>query len=277
MWLSQSDFNFTVQGNLGFGAYFKLILCLIDYCESNNRKCSIDLRHNGYSDLNTNIWDLVFEQPFGEISTSLIVSDIWEEIPAYRRFWKLETTSNTRLNYENINFIKKYKDLCKKYIIFNTDIQNKVNKLFYFYQDKKILGIHKRGRDHLTSGHAENQSDLIDDKFIKELINRYIDEYDYLYLTSDEHYWYNTLNQEYKSKFLFWDDKSELVDNTVGIHHLDINIDQKEKNLKDLITEILILSKCDKLLLMNSNVSHMALFFANHYDYQFYDHHLTYN
>jgi hypothetical protein len=178
--------------------------------------------------------------------------------------------------------VKKYKKLCKKYIVFSADVEKQVEKLFHFYKDKKILGIHKRGRDHLTVGHARQQSHKIDDEFMSSLIKKNIDNYDYIYLTSDETHWYNFLKKEYGDNLLFWDDKSQMIDGTVGLHHyslLDgrVTDEDKEKRFKDLITEILILSKCDKMLLMNSNVSHMALFFSDHYNYEFYDCHLMYS
>jgi dTDP-D-glucose 4,6-dehydratase len=76
---------------------------------------------------------------------------------------------------------------------------------------------------------------------------------------------------------IFIDDKNQYGDEYQGLHFLNIDIHHKTEMLYNLIMEMLILSKCDRMLLMNSNISHMSLFFSETDDFEFYDMHVNYH
>ena len=275
--MTKNDFKLYQNREVGFGAHFQIVLCLIDYCISNNIKCEIDIRNGNYSNLQQNTWELLFEQPFSNVNPKTIISDQFSELINFEEFWNLGYDSKDRKKYCDFNFVEKYKTICKKYIKIKSFIFDEVENFFLKFENKKILGVHKRGRDHLTIGHASNQSHLLKTENIFFLIDNEIDNYDYVFLTSDEYSVYTKFSKKYQKKLLIYDDKSKYdYDYSTGIHTLQKNDEEKIESLKNLFVEILILSKCNKMFLMNSNVSHISLFFSKHYNYEFYDKHLTY-
>lgn len=273
-----TDFKFFQHREVGFGAHFKTVLCLIDYCLDNKIKCHIDIRNTSYSNENENTWEVAFGQPFSEVNPEVVISDQFGQLPSFAdNYWNLNYESSDRQKYADHNFVQKYKSFCTQYIKVNDDILEIVNEYTKQFESKKVLGIHKRGREHLTSGHARGQEHLLPITSIFSLIDEVIDDYDYLFLTSDEISTYNKFQSKYQDKLLIYDNKTQYVDSKLDINYLKKSDSEKVESLKNLMIETLILSKCDKMFLMNSNVSHMALFFSDHFDYQFYDSHLIYS
>lgn len=273
----ESDFKLYQHREIGFGAHFQIALCLIDYCIDNNIKCFLDIRNTTYSNLDQNTWEIIFDQPFLNVNPQTVIEDQFNQLPGFSNYWKLGYESKDRKKYCDIDFIKKYKNICENFIHIKKDILNIVDEYTDNFKSKKVLGIHKRGREHLTTGHAKNQEHLLSSDVIFSLIDDQIDDYDYLFLTSDEINTYNNFKSRYGDKLLIFDDKSQYIDSKLDINYLEKTDDEKVNSLKNLIIEILILSKCDKMLLMNSNVSHMALFLSDHFNYEFYDNHIIYS
>lgn len=271
--------NFTLYQHreVGFGAHFQIVLCLIDYCLDNDIKCKIDIRNTSYSNIEQNTWELIFEQPFSDIDSNLIINNQFEELLNFRSYWNLGYKSHDRKKFSDKEFISKYRNICKNFIKIKPFIIDEVNNYTKKFLNKKVLGIHKRGREHLTSGHARGQEHLLPIKDVFSLIDSHIEDYDYLFLTSDETNTYHNFQSKYGNKLLIFDDKSQYIDSKLDINYLEKTDEDKINSLRNLIVEILILSRCDKLLLMNSNVSHMALFFSETDNFQFYDTHLNYN
>lgn len=274
-----TDFKLHQIREVGFGAHFQIVLCLIDYCIDNNIECLIDIRNTLYSSNDENTWEILFDQPFPNCNPKVIVSDQFTEIDNFsEKYWNLGYGTDERSKYSNFNFIKKYKNICEKYINIKENVLNEVDMFTSKFKNKKVLGVHKRGRDHLTIGHASNQSHLLKLEDLFSKIDNVIDQYDYIFLTSDEYSVYSEFYKKYQEKLLLFDDKFQYnYNHNLGIHSLEKSYNEKILSLQNLFIEILILSKCDKMFLMNSNVSHIALFFSKHYDYEFYDEHLIYN
>jgi hypothetical protein len=123
----------------------------------------------------------------------------------------------------------------------------------------------------------KNQEHLLTFEYLFSIIDNIIDDYDYLYLMSDEYYNYERFFEKYKNKLIFFDNKSKYKDRYNDLNYITETTEEKHNLLENLITEILILSKTNKMFLVNSNVSHMSLLFVNHYNYEFYDNHLIYS
>jgi len=276
------DNNFTLyhERSVGFGASFSTVLCLVDYCADRNIKAFFDIRNVGYSDISENTWDLVFDQPFlNEKPSEVISSDFpFPELTDFgKNYWKLNYDSREREKFCDHKFISHYRNLCKKYINVKKNILDTVESYLSPYKDKKILGVHKRNKDHLTTGHARNQEHLLTFEHIFSTIDNVIDDYDYLFLTSDEYNNYEEFDKKYKDKLIIYDNKSKYKDVKSDLNYISQKEQDKKNLLINLIIEILILSKSNKIFLMNSNVSHMSLFFSDCNDYHFYDNHLVYS
>jgi len=274
------DFTLYHVRDVGFGASFATVLCLVDYCIDKNIKAFFDIRNVGYSDISENTWDLIFEQPFTNEKPNTIISSgfpFHELIDFEKKYWKLGYPSSQRQKFCDPKFISHYKKLCKKYINVKKDILETVESYLSPYKNKKILGVHKRNKDHLTTGHASGQEHLLLFEDVFSIIDNVIDDYDYLFLTSDEYNNYEQFEKKYKDKLIIYDNKLKYKDIQNDLNYIGHEEQDKKNLLKNLIIEILILANCDKLFLMNSNVSHMSILFSKTDDYQFYDNHLNYN
>jgi hypothetical protein len=258
----------------GFGSSLMAVISTIDYCLEKRLIPYISIKNSNYSDPGKNCWNIIFHQPFNLKKEDIIGCSVYYNQDLILN--QLNYDSKVRSKFEDIDFVQKYRNIVQKYLVVKKNISEKVDNFLEKYKRKKILGMHKRGRDHFSTGHAAGQSHKIDNRYIKNLIDQDIDEYDYFYLNSDESELYSFLKQEYPRKIIFWSDKSQFANNSRGLHLLNNSLEIKKKMLEDLMIEILILSKCDKQLLMNSNVSHMSLLFSNHMNYYFYDKHVTY-
>ena len=271
-------------GNTDCGFNFVFMLCLVhlEYCIKNNIKIYLDVTNFGHSDANQNWWDLIFDQPFGlEKDQCLEFEQIYGPeliektskgtINGHPFSEIIDHIHDCREDFEHICF---HRNTIEKYCKVKPEILKIVDDFLLPYSGKKILGLHRRGRDHFTTGHGSGQNHLLSNEYLKTIIDQYIDDYDYLYVNSDEYVYYNYLKEIYKSKIIFFNDKEEYGNEYNGLHHLPVNY---TKLLKELVVEILILSKCDKLLLMMSGISHMSLLFSKTHDYILYDNHVTYH
>lgn len=267
--------SYHVNSPDGFGSNFFRIITAINYCIEKNFIAYIDIVNTSYCSENENCWDLVFKQPFGlhkddpPIDKQYSGWDLGEYMFSYH--------GDTRNKFIDKNFISFQRKIVQNYIKPHDYLLDQVLNFLKPYKNKKILGLHRRGRDHFSSnGHASGQKDKITNDYLIKIIDKYIDNYDYLYLISDENSVYEFLSEHYGKKLIFFDDKKIFEDNETGLHFLNLNNNLKKQVLKHLIMEVLILAECDKLLLMNSNVSHMSLLFSKTYDFEFYDNHVNY-
>lgn len=259
--------------SIGYGGIFFLCMTALNYALERDIELYIQTYNTSYS-LNINNWEVVFEQPFDikkKDVNSLEKCTDWDLGPPLYSYG-----GDDRKRFQDINFVTSQRKIIKKYAKPKTEFINKVKEFLNPYKGKKILGIHRRGRDHFTSGHASGQGNKINEKYIKSIVDKYIDNYDYLFVTSDEKETYESLNCLYPGKVIFFDNKEKFKNNDVGIHSLNLSEEEKIEVIKSLMMEVFILSKCDRMLLMNSNVSHMALFFSETKDYEFYDNHVNY-
>lgn len=259
----------------GFGSNFFMAMTALNHCLEKGLEPYLDIRNPSYFDPNQNCWDLIFKQPFNITK---------EESLQYQTYsgWDLGETlfsydGSTRNKFQDYDFISSQRKIIKKYIKPLKKIEDRVSKYWKPYENKKVLGIHRRGRDHFSSGHASGENHKMSEDYIKEVVDNHIDNYDYLYLTSDENKVYEFFKENYSEKFIFIDDKNQYGDEYQGLHFLNIDIHHKTEMLYNLIMEMLILSKCDRMLLMNSNISHMSLFFSETDDFEFYDMHVNYH
>lgn len=262
---------------VGYGSNISVAFSTIKHCLTNNLQCHINIINPMYGNPNQNLWDLCFNQPFGiEIDSNYNIENTTD--PFKSGYWEYSTKEDLKKVRDN-EFIKQEQDIYKKY--FQIKDQSVISSLENFSQrfgDKKILGMHRRGRDQLAGGHAKNQKDKLNLTYLFEVVDSEIDGFDYLYLSSDEHYIYKNFEKRYGNKLLFLDTKEQIPDSDEGLHYFSINQSDEQKNimLKILLTEMLLLSKCSRMLLVCSNFSQTALYLSGHLNYRFYDEHVNY-
>ena len=184
--------------------------------------------------------------------------------------WILGYPSDDRDKYENKEFIGVFKNLIHQ-IQFKKEILEEVEKHKHLINPNTV-GVHVRMRDHLTSGHGYNQEYKLN---LNEVIHKIQSTGKDVFIVSDTHDAYNLFSSQIKNvKFI--DDKEQYENNKMGLHFLPLSNEEKEKMLKTLLVEVILLSKCSYLYLMNSNVSHVSLFLSDHFNYEFYDKNIIY-
>ena len=182
-----------------------------------------------------NVWEYYFEQYYDKFETNVI---------------RLNT--NTLVNYADrfraLNLIRsQIKDLKIK-----QPILDKIS-LFDKYFDKKVLGVHKRGTDS-----DEHRPIISMDGYFKQ-IDENINNYDYLYVCSDEQFAIDAFKDRYKDKIFLYDNAFR-SNSKIPIHKFSNECEPYKKG-EDVLIEAILLSKCDYLLLADSNVAFFSIYY----------------
>lgn len=202
----------------------------------------------------------------------------------YDFFQRYELNNNLKYDYdiniediENIRYfkntqicgfildfdIRKYINfLIYKYLKINENIKNKINLNLKNFKDKKVLGVHIRQTD-LHKSYIDNKLDkpLKIDDYLKEIENN-ISNYDMLYLMSDNYQSIDIVKNCFKDfPIYFIKDtirSNNSLDNPIFRNNNNKSTD-KYKLGEDIIIETELLSKCDKIIITNSNISSYCL------------------
>jgi hypothetical protein len=260
---------------LGFFAHFKLVISALNDVINNNDKLFVDFtKISSYYDENyketDNVWEYFFYQPF-----NLTKNDINENCYYYKYisdFWNLGFRNNT-LDYP-IDEMNKFRIICKNYIKLRPHIENKINN-FYGNNMKNynILGVQKRGTSHYTWGHGKDQYNLMQSDYFFSKIDPIINNYDKIFLITDELKTLNEFKSKYKDKLIHYDEAD--LSNNMNEYYSTIG-KNKYKTGEDVVIETYLLSKCNYLLAISSNLSTSAIFLNENLKYNFIDKHITY-
>lgn len=230
-----------------------------------NNKLYIDFSESIYKKNNKdNVWDYFFEQPY--INQRPEIQQITNEIDTLSGYVdRMCLTSQelcnsvqyhfSELKEKNINLAirrKEYNEIIKKYCVLKPYIQNKIQNFYYEnLYNKKILGVHLRGTDHPQKLNSQ--------KYFEQ-IEKYIDLYDVLYLSTDELERYNTIKARYGSKVVAYD--SLKSPSSTPLHHCRPHIgEQAFQTGEDVIIESYLLAKSNFLLcLPHSNVNYYSIY-----------------
>jgi len=143
--------------------------------------------------------------------------------------------------------------LINKYLKINTEIQIKITEQEKNFNNKKTLGIHIRQTDHFIHGK------LLDINTYVDTIKKEIDNFDLLYVMSDNYEVLNILINSFNNKIYYINDVIRANNKTSFCVHSDNNIKNRYKLGEDILIETMLLSKCDTVLLSNSNISNFVL------------------
>jgi len=238
----------------GFFSNFRTVLGLLHTCEIGGHKPSVrfELGEACYRDPvkmgHCNWWNYYFEpinQNPGSKKLKKLTSDYKYEI---------------RLTKVKIRRERGYK-LIKRHIILREDIKQSINKFYAAHMTKcKVIGIHVRGTDsYLWLKKNREKSFYNINKVIKQLKTTY-GKYDNckIFVASDQHQYVQKIRKYFGSdKILITDSVRSRTRSNV---HNDDKISGYQKGLGAL-TDCILLSKCDYLVLSRSNLSKVALYY----------------
>lgn len=168
--------------------------------------------------------------------------------------------------------IRKYMNfLIKKYLKIKPHLLFKIVRHSKEFEDKKVLGVHIRQTDLYTS-HLDNKLDkpLSIDTYINE-IEKNISDYDMLYLMSDNISSINKIKEHFNGFEIY-----NVSDVTINENEIDLPMFRKDNNDKyklgrDVLIETELLSKCDKIIITNSNISSYTLINNTDIKFQYLD------
>jgi hypothetical protein len=201
-------------------------------------KIYFDLRNSAYSDYTGNHWNIFFEQDNLPIGT--------------RTFWgDSGNVYGYTFDFNDIEERKIAKKIIDKHLILKPQINEKIQSHFNeFFVGKKILGVHKRGTD--INMHHENPH--IDEYF--KIIDNIYKDYDAIYLACDDQVGIDLFKKRYDNIInLSYSTTSQDVD----LPNFKTDMSDRHKMAEDVIIDGYLLSKCDLLIKMNSNLSNFSL------------------
>lgn len=186
---------------------------------------------------NENVWENYFYQYYSDFESNQPI-----------------TNQNTLVNYVDrfkaLMFIRsQIKELKIK-----QPILDKIS-VYDSYFDKKVLGVHKRGTDS-----DEHRPIVPIEEYFKQ-IDLIIDQYDYLYVCGDEKFAIDAFKDRYRDKIFLYDDAFR-SDSKKPIHKFFSECEPYKKG-EDVLIESILLSKCDYLLLTDSNVAFFSIYYSN--------------
>lgn len=223
--------------------FFSVILQMLSiYMRHPNIPFYIDLSNwSIFQDkVNDNVWEYYFDQFYDKFETN----------------YKIVNT-NTIANYsERFLYIPQFNNATKNLKLKSgiIDIVNKYN----IFNDKKVLGVHRRVTDKLNyPGHGRP----IDLDIILKNIDEIKDEYDLIYFCSDDQKSMDIFEKKYKDKFYCYSDSFRSTDDK-PIHTTPNTIKNSKKG-EDVLVESILLSKCDYFLAVDSNVDVFAIYMTD--------------
>lgn len=237
----------------GFFSNYLIWVDNLKYCEVFNLKPIMRLYGNWfYSDNRENLWDYYFEKindgiPVGNQESSNFFK-FWDDNNFTIRkgkvmIWDVDDKELVDKNRIEVNKITKK-------IIPVERIQEKINSFVSKnFKNKKVLGVHIRGTDY---GFNDLNAYL-------ENIKKY-DNFDVIFVASDNFESINFIKNNFKNVCNY---ETELRMNNINESVLCRNIYEPNNKLKhgeDVLIETYILSKCDHLICINSNVAASALY-----------------
>ncbi len=240
----------------GFFSNITFILNHLHFCELINFIPIIDMKNfpTIYNEKNkvknsNNSWDYYFKK-----LNKYSLSDVYQSKNVF--FSKLTFEKHMPLDMTNKLIAKQFEKI---------KIKRDINKKILFFFDKKfkkkkqkILGIHLRGSTYKTArGHAFPPTPEIMIGHIKELIKKY--KYNKLFIVTEEKKYLDKLNKEFGQRCLFY--------NSYRMENLDSFQVYPRKNHRyllgeEILIEAVLLSKCDGLTFIKSNVISAAILFA---------------
>lgn len=249
----------------GFFSNFIFVLNHIEYAEKIGAIPIIDFKNfpNLYNESNDNSWEYYFK-PLNHFNLNEIYNS--KNVLISDSSWpKLFPTSIT-----NETIILK---IYKKYIKIDEQLINECENFFdYNFFNKKILGIHYRGKEQrIAASHPFPPTFKQIDNFIK--FNQKNKTFDLIFIVTENLKNLNQFKKKY-SKYLLFYDSARAKSN---IYNLNPRNNHRYLLGKEILIEAILLSRCQIVLCGDSNVSEFSKLVSNKELVKFYQINNGYN
>lgn len=239
----------------GFFSAFNSIIAALDFCEQHNAPLGVDFQKEGWyydTQKGPNWWSYYFDQP--RIALHMPI----QEVRKFKAWQKIICALQGQ--YE-IGCIRAH-ELIKRYIRIKKPIQNKIDAFYLKHMDGfYMIGVHYRGTDKTREAPAvsyETVSDIVH----SQLQNRPSDIPFKIFIATDDQNFLEHMQKIYGQMICSIDALRSRDNNAVHTNALHTN--QELSNYKkgeDALIDCMLLSKCDLLIKMASNLSDTSLMF----------------
>ena len=260
---------YVIRINYGGGIFSILLYVLsqIRVAESMNAIPVIDMENfsTKYNELNKikktfNSWDYYFE-PISKYSLKEVYSSKFVIINTGAP--TDEAPKNWKQDPEIFNlYFKKYIKI-KKEFIRASDIFSKKH-----FHNNRVLGVHFRGKGmYNTPNHPFTPTPTQ----ITNKVDEYLREkkFDKIFLVTAQKNYLEIFKKKYGEKLCYCD--SFRVNTTRAFHYHDARLNHRYKMGRDIIVEMLLLSKLSTLICSRSNVSELATLISGNKDYEVFE------
>jgi hypothetical protein len=205
-------------------------------------------KHHYYDDAVTftdNVWEYYFHQPGTPTEKVREYDNHFAKILGIDR-------KNVQERYDEDFISLAHGIFCEKLKI-RREILNKVDTFYKSHMEgMNILSVHKRNYSHYTleNAHVKDRKHKLTMEYYLEHVDAKFEEYDKIFLLTDEEEAYDIFKNKYNSDLIHYDDSKM---SPRGQYILDI--DSGYKLGEDVLIEALLASKTDHLICGTSNVS----------------------
>jgi hypothetical protein len=222
------------------------------------KKYYIDFSNSIYRVGNDNVWDWFYEQPYSNLipapsDVEKVVGIIFDQ---QSEFVSPNICPNNEQEIQKRREI--FSNIISKYIHLKPEMQQKVDSFVQKnYLGKRVLGLHLRGTDHPNKSRISNYMQKIKDT---------MDNYDALFVCSDEHERFRMVECTFGDKVISWNSiRSKNKDTPLHSHpqdrryHRNNTMEYQRKIAEDVVLETYLLSRTDFLMCCpGSNVNYLA-------------------
>ena len=260
---------YVIRINFGGGLFAIVLYVLseIKYAESINAIPIVDMENfiNKYNEdkkikKTFNSWEYYFEN-ISKISLNEIYNSksviINSGIPNERmpRHWKVDPEI--------------YNNYFNKYIKFNKEfIKMSDNFSKIYFKNKKVLGVHFRGKG---MNNTPNHPFTPTPSQIFSKVDQYLSEkkFEKIFLVTAQQNYLDLFKKKYGDKVIFCN--SFRTNTTKAFHYKDARLNHRYKMGRDILLEMLLLSKLSTLICSRSNVSQLALLLSKKDDFEVFE------
>ncbi len=254
-----------INSGRGLFSEFFTILSGIEYCINTGNNFYITWINELYSNSSENIFNKYFYQ---KTDKTEYFDENYKFTTPYGQKFSVEIKNSRQNKLELHNVLENYSKVIRTSGLLDSDFIRSIET--NYFQDTKVLGVHKRGTDH--SFHGE----ILSDEYFFEKIEIELNEnqYEKIFLITDDLDSYKNFIEKYGSK-LITTDSIKSCDN-LGVHFS--KQDDREKLAQDVIIDSILLSQTNKKIVTQSNVSYFSILYNLNYDnYEFIDNHIKYS
>ena len=231
----------------GFFAVFHTVLGALDFMETSNSCCGlrVDFGDKGFyyeKEYGKNWWEYYFEP-----------IDIGKKTGIVKKFFNYKMMAFTLYGEFGMSRARG-NELIRKYIFLKPRIQKRIDDFYEVnFQGNYVIGVHYRGTDKCLESGIVPYKDVYArlQPIIKEQHNYKI------FVATDDYYFLTYMNAHFPGCIIAID--AIRSDEGMGVHFAEKNLNYKKG--EGAIVDCVLLSKCDLLLKMSSNLSNCSIKF----------------